>query len=426
MEDIPPIVWSHILAFLPLSCLLNIRLTCHLLRIQFENYFSGLLTFDIKDYGKISVEGINYLLKATHSLTEMDLTGSYRLCELTVTPESLVSISLAYCSKMTDQGLQSLASCYSLLSLNLTSCCDITDDGIIPILQNCTHLQHLDLTYCSSVTNKSFEILSQCCAHLNSFSAAYSPYIDDRTVALIAQNCLELQYLSLSRCPKVQDASLTSLGQYSSQLKGLSLAGCRFTKLGFVNLNCPLLSSLDVSELRGFGDVVVKSLVRNCNSQLINLDISECDLTNAAMSTIADSCPNLTCLIVSGCKKLSLEGFCTVAQQCTYLNSLDMSFCLLDGNDLYNLLGICTQLGSLDVSYCSRLTLDSVYAAVEQCIYLYRLDLNGLSNQTVSEVINQDGGLKKNHSFSIDKKVTFSEYVEVVTDDESGPEDIVN
>ena len=121
------------------------------------------------------------------------------LADVAVSFPCLRTLNLAWCSKITDAGMQTLAKhCAGLRRLNLSYCRNITDAGM-PSLAKLTNLQQLNLTDCVSITDTGLKSLA---------------------------TLTGLQHLNFSWCYKITDAGLQSLA-ILTDLRKLNLKGCR-------------------------------------------------------------------------------------------------------------------------------------------------------------------------------------------------------
>ena len=105
--------------------------------------------------------------------------------------------------------------------------------------------------------------------------------IDDFAIA-IAVNCPNLTSLNVSFCHILTDVAILAIA-----------------------VNCPNLTEFDVSYCRNLTDVSILAIAEHC-SNLTDLDVSLCDnLTDVSIQAIAEHCSNLTNLHVGGCDKLT-------------------------------------------------------------------------------------------------------------------------
>lgn len=72
----------------------------------------------------------------------------------------LESLMLGYCNKITDEGLQYVATIKTLKYLNLSSCPGVTDGGLANLASS-KSIATLDLRGCAGITNKGLGYLNQ-------------------------------------------------------------------------------------------------------------------------------------------------------------------------------------------------------------------------------------------------------------------------
>lgn len=121
--------------------------------------------------GEFSVRARNFNDETLHQLIA-DISGI----------REIVSLNLAECRNVTNEGIQYLKAIPHLTELNLSSC-SLTDNGLIE-LKPLSHLRWLNLSYCNRITNLGLRNL---------------------------QNLRRLEYLDLQGCVKINKGGLTKL-----------------------------------------------------------------------------------------------------------------------------------------------------------------------------------------------------------------------
>lgn len=241
-----------------------------------------------------------------------------------VARQTLVSVHLAGCYKITDHGFLGLVNDRSpttaslsplplvrLESLDIAGCYQITDNGLIPFLDQCgTKLKQLRVSDCEGVTS--------------------------RTVSTLAKNCHMIQWLDMARAGPLTDDSLFSLANCCRDLEWLSLARCHPSELSDA---FPLTSSLtsmpsqanvdsasplevedteweekEEEEQDSISDGCIAQICEACpNLQLLDLSYIA-TLTNMAMESLAESAKNLVCLTIIGCPGITSVSLAYLAR----------------------------------------------------------------------------------------------------------------
>eukprot|EP00899_Mesostigma_viride_P024232 jgi/Mesvir1/4994/Mv18036-RA.1 len=108
-------------------------------------------------------------------------------------------------------------------------------------------------------------------------------------------------------------------------------------------------------------------------------------VNDAGLIALAESCPNLTALDVSGCPVYA-SGIRAVAMSCPRLRRLGMTACRSDDSMLVEIACLCPRLEALDVDY-SAVTDDGVAAIAHGCAHLRRLVLpKGVTCSSIRKV----------------------------------------
>jgi F-box and leucine-rich repeat protein GRR1 len=113
---------------------------------------------------------------------------------------------LAFCKKITDAGIETLAkNCPSLTTVDLTFCEMVTDFGIHALAKNCSLLKTVNLCFCKKIT--------------------------DKGVIALAENCKLMSTIDLTSC-KITDVGIDAIVK-----KGLfeTCFGSRRWRLGWIN-----------------------------------------------------------------------------------------------------------------------------------------------------------------------------------------------
>jgi hypothetical protein len=101
----------------------------------------------------------------------------------------IISLNLAECRNVTNEGIRYLKTLPHLIELNLSSC-SITDSGLVE-LKPLTRLLHLNLSYCNRITNQGLQKL---------------------------RDLRRLEYLDLQGCVKINHGGLVKV-----QRRGLTI-----------------------------------------------------------------------------------------------------------------------------------------------------------------------------------------------------------
>ncbi|KAF4020043.1 hypothetical protein G4228_011935 [Cervus hanglu yarkandensis] len=287
---------------------------------------------------------------------------------------NLQNLSLAYCRKFTDKGLQYLNlgnGCHKLIYLDLSGCTQISVQGFRNIANSCSGIMHLTINDMPTLTDNCVKALVEKCRRISSVVFIGAPHISDSTFKalsacdikkirfegnkritdacfkLIDKSYPNIRHIYMVDCKGITDGSLKSLSPLK-HLTVLNLANCvRCYNLTYLSLrNCEHLTDLGVE------------FIANIFS-LVSVDLSGTDISNEGLMTLSRH-RKLKELSVSECDKITDFGIQItdsamemLSAKCHYLHVLDVSGCiLLTDQMLENLEMGCRQLRILKMQYC--------------------------------------------------------------------------
>ncbi|KAH0513682.1 F-box/LRR-repeat protein 13 [Microtus ochrogaster] len=189
---------------------------------------------------------------------------------------NLQNLSLAYCRKFTDKGLQYLNlgdGCHKLIYLDLSGCTQISVQGFRNIANSCTGIMHLTINDMPTLTDNCVKVLVEKCPHISTVVFLGSPHISDRAFkALSSCNLKKIRFEGNKRitdaCFKYIDKNYPGINHIymvdckaltDSSLKSLSV----LKQLAVLNLtNCVRISD---TGLRQFLDGPASMRLRELN-----------------------------------------------------------------------------------------------------------------------------------------------------------------
>jgi F-box/leucine-rich repeat protein 2/20 len=173
------------------------------------------------------------LAKSCPLLTRINVSGCRELTDVACTAglaahgHRFVRVGLARCNKLTDAGMQALASsAQGLHSLDVGFCDRITDVGVASVARKCPQLRWLDLTCCIQVTSAALVVLSGHARELRVLSVRGCTHVSDAGLAAVAAGCPFLADLNVWMCPLVTDDGVGSVIRRCPLLQSLAVCGC--------------------------------------------------------------------------------------------------------------------------------------------------------------------------------------------------------
>ncbi|KAI7954732.1 hypothetical protein MJO28_005132 [Puccinia striiformis f. sp. tritici] len=169
--------------------------------------------------------------------------------------------------------------------LNFSGIADHMTDHILLRLVNCTRLERLTLSGCNAIT--------------------------DDSIIKILKNSKDLVALDLSDCKLITDNCIHAVGTHSKFLQGLNLSGCKsMTDTGLQSLkNCKALRRLKLKYCEKITDAALITVATSC-PLLLEVDLVGCRLiTDASLWMLWKHSSHLRELSLSGCTEISDGGF---------------------------------------------------------------------------------------------------------------------
>ncbi|XP_013411676.1 F-box/LRR-repeat protein 13-like isoform X1 [Lingula anatina] len=379
---------------------------------------------------KLVCEGCTILLYLNISHTNIT-DATLRLISKSM--ENLQYLSLAFCKRFTDKGLQYLAmgkGGAKLQWLDMSGCTQISVIGFENLATGCTSLRSVILNEFQNLSDDRIIALTETCKNLTYVSVLGSPYISDESLKkvaatrklrmlkidsnqkitdvsfkMIGRMCPDLYHLYLTDCQKITDMTLKSLSSCKN-LTVLNLADCvRISDNGvksIVESSCgPKLKELNLTNCIRVGDIALVHIHKRCMSltylsvcfcehiseagiellgqttSLVCLDISGCRCADQGLSALGNN-PRFRDVCLSDCNGISDLGLQKFSQQCKDVERLDLSFCqLVTDAAIKNLAFCCRMLTVLNLAGCKLLTDLSIQYLSGVCHYMTNLDLSG-------------------------------------------------
>ena len=332
------------------------------------------------------------LSKKLHAVTELDCSES-ELTNLGLTalcptlPTGLHTLNLAKCFDLTDAAIRKIAQYFpNLTTLNLEGCRKSTKG--ISALKNCSKLTSLNLSN-SDVKDEELIPLVQA-LDLTRLDLSWCTNLSDKALSTVVKRCRRLTTLSLRGCRQLTDSWLTDfspffLGKHIA-LTSIDLTECdNITDKGLSSIvnSCPNLSVLDLRLCRQITDIGMDAIARSCK-HLTSLNLGDCQqISESALKKVASSCKSLTTLVLLRWEHLTNEGLEAIAVSRPGFTSLSLFGCnQLTDEGLSSLAKACTGLTTLHMGGCSKVSNEGLAVLVGSCPRLTFLDLRGFNQLT--------------------------------------------
>uniref|UniRef100_A0A0B6Z5N4 F-box domain-containing protein n=1 Tax=Arion vulgaris TaxID=1028688 RepID=A0A0B6Z5N4_9EUPU len=304
---------------------------------------------------------------------------------------NLQYLSLAFCSKFTDNGFLYLSSgqCHKKLQyLDISGCLQVTPQGFQHLANGCPNILSLIINEFPTLLDECIMIMAEKCLKIHTVSMLGCPLLTDESIKKLAQN-RSLQVLKLDGNQRVSDASIKLLGKMCPDLRHVYLADCpRLTDATLKSLSsCRSLVVLNAADCVRLSDTGVRHLMEGpASATLRELNLTNCvRVGDMAMVSLHKRCHNLTYLNVNYCEHISEAGI-ELLGQIHSLVSLDISGCNC-GDQGLSVLGNNSRLRDVVMSENGNITDLGLQKFAQQCKEIERLDLSHCVNLT-------DGAIK--------------------------------
>lgn len=288
--------------------------------------------------------------------------------------QKLKSLTIISCQGVTDKGFEALGKgCPNLKQVRLQRSAFLSDNGLVSFANFAKSLETVHLEECHQITQYGvFGLLASCAMKLKSLALANCLHVGDadfQPSLLCVCDCL--RSISISGCPGFGDANLSILGKM-----------------------CPQLQNMELNGLSGVTDAGVLSLIEGCKGGLAKVSLSSCvnmtDLVVSRMAMLNGGTLNL--LNLNGCEKITDLSLSAIAGNCPLLVDLDLSECAITDSGIAALASAQLKLQILSVSGCSLITEKSLVPFNKLGAALVGLNLqhcNGISSSKVQCLMEQ-------------------------------------
>ncbi|XP_064145976.1 F-box and leucine-rich repeat protein 13 isoform X2 [Loxodonta africana] len=317
---------------------------------------------------------------------------------------NLQNLSLAYCRKFTDKGLQYLnlgKGCHKLTYLDLSGCTQISVQGFRNIANSCSGIMHLTINDMPTLTDKCVKALVEKCSRITSVVFIGAPHISD--CAFKALSTCNLRKIRFEGNKRITDSCFKFIDKHYPNIRHIYMVDCKGLTDGSLKSLSVLkqLTVLNLANCVGIGDVGLKQLLDGpVSTKIRELNLNNCiHLGDASIVRLSERCPNLNYLNLRNCEHLtdlgiehivnifslvsvdlsgtviSNEAFCKGS---LILEHLDVSYCPQLSDEIIKALAIyCISLTSLSIAGCPKITDSAMELLSAKCHYLHILDISG-------------------------------------------------
>lgn len=186
---------------------------------------------------------------------------------LAATSASVESIDLSYCRGASQTSILQIASNFnSLKTLVLEGNSNtVTDDLLEQILPSLGNLETLNLAWCPKITSNGLFSIARNCPKLQNIDLTSCQNINDEGLIAISHTCKDLRRVFISQT-HISNATLYALSLHAKRLRTVHLNGCRFvSENGVMDLvrNAKYLRKLEVLGCVSLDHQTVQEIIEN-------------------------------------------------------------------------------------------------------------------------------------------------------------------
>ncbi|XP_055849008.1 uncharacterized protein LOC129914007 [Episyrphus balteatus] len=262
---------------------------------KWGDVFEKLKLTELSLQGNFHPDIVTRAIETQKSLRALDLKGSVAvddnyLFKIGRKLPLLERLILEYCGRITNRGVNQLATLSHLKNLDLTGCNKLTSLSIHGIIGRTPNWSLMEL-------------------HLQDVN------IDESDVCFCANNLPNLRIFNLSGCGKaVTDKAIQEIFEFQRKLRALRIDNCKLTDNGILGLatgnSIQNLENLETLNLRSCKELTDLTLTGGLKiPQLKTLDISDCEkLTVLGLQGLIRNCPTIEVISISSGKGLGYEA----------------------------------------------------------------------------------------------------------------------
>lgn len=413
IKSLPGDVINHILSFLNLSDVKNLKLVFKALKPLMDNpqVIAPIIERNSKEISlknllaipkniREQVKVLNFS-RLNFSRSDEELNDADLLAIVNAFP-NLRELNLSYCDKLTDTGVEHLQKLKELRYLELFQCTKINGKSFKGLSEGCLHLEGIGLNGCESLTDetflelkpllnkikrlnlgftpnltiKSMDAIAEYCKNIENFNLSYFPFFDDKACSSFLSNFHKLKKLMLTNENITGEEAFNGLIKAHPPLRELEIQDCPLTDEGIAKLSLALESTtqLTLTRCRKFTGLGFKNYLGNCN-QLKELHLIAClSLTDEGLEFLAPAIKQLQILDLIRIN-IGNKGIAAIVANCQNLKKLCLMNCPITDVQLQTLLPVLNKIEDLNLGN-THIT-DESLTVLLSCKHLKRLNLRG-------------------------------------------------
>uniref|UniRef100_A0A4W2H0M5 F-box and leucine rich repeat protein 13 n=1 Tax=Bos indicus x Bos taurus TaxID=30522 RepID=A0A4W2H0M5_BOBOX len=372
------------------------------------SFCKNLQELNVSDCPTLTDESMRYISESCPGVLYLNLSNTIITNRtMRLLPRyfyNLQNLSLAYCRKFTDKGLQYLNlgnGCHKLIYLDLSGCTQISVQGFRNIANSCSGIMHLTINDMPTLTDNCVKALVDKCHRISSVVLIGAPHISDS--AFKALSGCDIKKIRFEGNKRITDACFKLIDKSYPNISHIYMVDCKGITDGSLKSLSPLkhLTVLNLANCVRIGDTGLKQFLDGpASTKIRELNLSNCiHLGDASMAKLSERCYNLNYLNLRNCEHLtdlgvefianifslvsvdlsgtdiSNEVFCKGSLT---LEHLDVSYCPQLSDIIIKALAIyCINLTSLSVAGCPKITDSAMEMLSAKCHYLHILDVSG-------------------------------------------------
>jgi len=326
------------------------------------------------------------------------LNGVQDWCFCSRSFQYVETLELAFCSKMSENGLKLMATqCFNLKELNLLGL-TISDEAIQCIVHNCATVVTLVLRYCR-VSKAASRIIAQGYPSLKKINLSgvrtypTSPPEDSSSKfpdfkEIIGGELTDCEALEFSsQCTNLEEIDLSPI----------LVGGYKITDITGIDLStrCKKL------QLLGLGGGITNASLQSISFHLSNLTTliirSNESITDEGLELVTKGCKSIVHLYLDGCESLTDTAIFAISKHLPHIKKLELSLENITDESISSISQHCTELTALDLVHCEGLTTFAFDLIAQNMNFLkeFRVLCFGITNNCVQKICKHLHSLEK-------------------------------
>uniref|UniRef100_A0A8D2JPJ6 F-box and leucine rich repeat protein 13 n=1 Tax=Sciurus vulgaris TaxID=55149 RepID=A0A8D2JPJ6_SCIVU len=331
--------------------------------LKYVSHCRNLQELNVSDCSTLTDESMRHISEGCPGVLYLNLSNTTITNKtMRLLPKhfhNLQNLSLAYCRKFTDKGLQYLNlgnGCHKLIYLDLSGCTQISVQGFKNIASSCSGVMHLTINDMPTLTDNCVKALVEKCQSITSVvSLVHHIFLMVLSKLFLL---VDLKKIRFEGNKRITDACFKFIDKNYPNIHHIYMVDCKGITDGSLKSLSPLkhLTVLNLANCVRIGDVGLRHFLDGPASiRIRELNLSNCmQLGDISIMKLSERCRNLNYLSLRNCEQLTDQGIEYIVNIFSLI-SLDLSGTVISNEGLI-VLSRHKKLKELSLSECYRIT----------------------------------------------------------------------